>query len=232
MPLSLGKVVNDEIVCPYHGWTNNHCGTCTRIPSITRNKEIPTKARTVPYSCAEEYGLIWVCIGNSDEDRPRIGDEKFKSQEFVQIVMGPYELNAVGARVVENFLDVSHLMFVHEGLLGVSQFSEISNYQMYKKDGYLVSDEIDIYQPDPDGRGQDVHSKYIYKIYHPFQVAFTKKIDKSDDFFQPYILLIGSLICIVVLQIHPGIVIGVLLVGALVLPEKNNKVEARVEGKK
>ena len=103
---------------------------------------------------------------------------------------------------------------------------------MYKKDGYLVSDEIDIYQPDPDGRGQDVHSKYIYKIYHPFQVAFTKKIDKSDDFFQPYILLIGSLICIVVLQIHPGIVIGVLLVGALVLPEKNNKVEARVEGKK
>ena len=45
------------------------------------------------------------------------------------------------------------------------------------------------------------------------------------------ILLIGSLICIVVLQIHPGIVIGVLLVGALVLPEKNNKVEACVEGK-
>ena len=133
MPLSLGKVVNDEIVCPYHGWTYNHCGTCTRIPSITRNKEIPTKARTVPYSCAEEYGLIWVCIGNSDEDRPRIGDEKFKSQEFVQIVMGPYELNAAGARVVENFLDVSHLMFVHEGLLGVSNFQKLVTIKCIKK---------------------------------------------------------------------------------------------------
>ena len=62
--------------------------------------------------------------------------------------------------------------------------------------------------------------------------SFLKKAKDGLGWRNGSILLIGSLICIVVLQIHPGIVIGVLLVGALVLPEKNNKVEACVEGKK
>ena len=39
------------------------------------------------------------------------------------------------------------------------------------------------------------------------------------------ILLIGCSICIVVLQIHPGMIIGLLLVGALALPEKKRKSE-------
>ena len=67
--------------------------------------------------------------------------------------MGPYTLQAAGPRIIENFLDVSHLMFVHEGLLGDSEFAEIKDYQVYEEDGVLASEEIIVYQPDAGWNG-------------------------------------------------------------------------------
>ncbi|WP_139367374.1 aromatic ring-hydroxylating oxygenase subunit alpha [Metabacillus halosaccharovorans] len=190
VPLSLGKVVNDEIICPYHGWTYNSCGTCTRIPALPEGKAIPTKAKTITYYCTEELGFIWVCLGEPDMSKPKIGELTSDRSQNNQVKMGPYELEAAGPRVIENFLDVSHLMFVHEGLLGDSQFPEISDYQVYQKDGVLISDEIDIYQPDPDGRGHGVHAKYTYKVFQPLCAGFRKSIDDSDEFFDLYLIVL------------------------------------------
>ncbi|WP_071394195.1 chromate transporter [Bacillus tuaregi] len=61
--------------------------------------------------------------------------------------------------------------------------------------------------------------------------SFLKKTKNGLGWRNGGLLLLGCFICMVVLQIHPGIVIGVLLVGALVLPEKKKKTEAPVEGK-
>jgi len=61
--------------------------------------------------------------------------------------------------------------------------------------------------------------------------SFLKKAKSGLGWKKASILLIGCLICIVVLGIHPGIVIGVLLVGALLLPEKKNKIEVHAKGK-
>ncbi|MGP7817118.1 aromatic ring-hydroxylating dioxygenase subunit alpha [Niallia sp. 01092] len=192
VPLSLGKVVNDEIVCPYHGWTYNHCGTCTRIPSLPENRAIPAKAKTTTYACAEEYGFIWVCLGEPIQERPTIGDEPLNDPALVRVPMGPYELEAAGPRVVENFLDVSHLMYIHEGLLGDSQFSEINDYRVHQKDGVLVTDEIEVYQPDPDGRGYGVNSRYTYKVFHPLLVSFKKRIDDSNDYFHLFLMVLPN----------------------------------------
>ncbi|MGM0901631.1 MAG: chromate transporter [Bacillota bacterium] len=61
--------------------------------------------------------------------------------------------------------------------------------------------------------------------------SFLKKAKDGLGWKNGSMLLIVSFICISVLQLHPGIVIGVLLVGAFVLPEKKKKVEVHVEGK-
>ena len=37
---------------------------------------------------------------------------------FALMLAGPYFFRAKGPRVIENFLDVAHLGFVHAGLLG------------------------------------------------------------------------------------------------------------------
>lgn len=61
--------------------------------------------------------------------------------------------------------------------------------------------------------------------------SFLKKAKDGLGWKNGGILLIVSFLCINVLHLHPGIVIGVLLVGALVLPEKKKKIEVHVEGK-
>lgn len=189
VPLSLGKVSGDEIVCPYHGWTYDSCGTCTRIPSLPKGTAIPLKARTPDYRCREAYGIIWVCLGEPATDVPAFGAQGLR-EDFVGVNMGPYQVAAAGPRIVENFLDVSHLMYVHEGMLGDSAFPEINDYRVNEREGMLYSDEIEVYQPDPDGRGVGVTTFYTYEIYHPMSVSLIKRIDGSGDVFQLYLFVL------------------------------------------
>lgn len=190
VPLSLGKVVNQEIICPYHGWSYNQTGQCTFIPSLAKDKSIPIKAQIKTYTCTEDFDFIWVCLGEPEQDHPIIDWEELSNPEFITIQMGPYELKAIAPRVVENFLDVSHLMFVHEGLLGDQNFPEISDYKVHQLNDYLLSDEIKIYQPDSDGRGHEVQAKYTYKVFNPLCVSFVKNIDESDDLFKLYLIVL------------------------------------------
>ncbi|WP_181444490.1 aromatic ring-hydroxylating dioxygenase subunit alpha [Bacillus sp. 03113] len=190
VPLSLGKVVENELVCAYHGWTYDHCGKCSRIPSMPKEQTIPPKARAQAYACREAYGLVWVCMGEPIQEFPEIAPGKLKNPQYTKVYMGPYKVNAAGPRVIENFLDVSHLMYVHEGLLGDSQFPEINNYQVHESEGVLTSEKIEVYQPDPDGRGYGVVSHYVYEVYKPLCAGFTKKIDNSDDFFELFLIVL------------------------------------------
>ncbi len=190
VPLSLGTVVNDEIVCPYHGWTYDACGVCTRIPALSKKQAIPSKAKAKAYHCTEAFGFVWVALMTPEKELPEIGDEKLDDLALARVLMGPYDVEAAGPRVIENFLDVSHLMFVHEGLLGDEQYPEINDYRVRDEEGILVTDEIDVYQPDPDGRGYPIISKYVYKVYSPLTVSLFKTNEESADFFKLFLLVL------------------------------------------
>src|SRR5262245_42694529 len=64
--LSLGQVVDGQLVCPYHGGCFNAKGVATHIPAIPKDREIPSAARVQRVNCVERYGLIYVCL-----DEPR-----------------------------------------------------------------------------------------------------------------------------------------------------------------
>ena len=69
IPLSYGKVVNDQVECPYHGWKFNHEGTCTKIPSLCEGQDIDcTKIKVKHYPSQEQQGLIWVFMGDKNFD--------------------------------------------------------------------------------------------------------------------------------------------------------------------
>lgn len=59
---------------------------------------------------------------------------------------------------------------------------------------------------------------------------FLKKAKDGLGLKLTAILLIGSFVLIEIINIHPGIIIGLLLVGALVMPDKNHKKQG--EGKR
>jgi len=115
-PLSLGWVEDSCLVCAYHGWRYAADGRCVHIPSLGEGKPIPAKARVPAYRAEERYGLIWVCL---DEPRapippfPEYGDPAYE-RHFA----GAYVWEASAARMIENYMDLAHLPWVHPDVLG------------------------------------------------------------------------------------------------------------------
>lgn len=183
--LSLGKIEDGCLVCPYHGWRYDTSGQCVHIPAqgkLGDPQTIPEKARAHPYTATERYGLIWLTLDeNPKHDIPHYPE--FEEAGFKTITCGPYEINAQAPRVIENFLDVSHLMWVHEGLLGVPSHAEIPEYHVHESGDKLVTDTIRIFQPDPDGRGKVVNNDYIYSVFSPMTAHFRKTDSTSPEVF-------------------------------------------------
>lgn len=123
--LSLGQVVlrdgQSRLECPYHGWQFAADGRCRFVPALP-GFEPPPSHRVGVHGVRLAHGLLWARLGGTpgeetDDDGvfalPDVGDVPPRV-----IVCGPYDVQTSAPRVVENFLDMSHFAFVHEGLLG------------------------------------------------------------------------------------------------------------------
>ncbi|MFD1706770.1 Rieske 2Fe-2S domain-containing protein [Siminovitchia sediminis] len=171
--LSLGKVKNDCIVCPYHGWEYDDSGACVHIPQLPEGRKIPTQAKAVKYSCTEKYGLIWINLAGNEPELFRHTESE--DDTFYHVIWGPQEALAKPPRIVENFLDVGHLAVLHEGFLGDKKHRVIPDYKVHHEDGRIFSDEIEVFQPDADGTGKEKFVYYTYEILRPLTVKFSKR---------------------------------------------------------
>jgi phenylpropionate dioxygenase-like ring-hydroxylating dioxygenase large terminal subunit len=59
IPLSMGRVEGDEIICKYHGLRYDREGRCTCIPAHP-NGVISPRLRLQMFQVQERYGLVWV----------------------------------------------------------------------------------------------------------------------------------------------------------------------------
>jgi phenylpropionate dioxygenase-like ring-hydroxylating dioxygenase large terminal subunit len=170
--LSLGKVQGDRLECPYHGWTYNTEGRCVHIPAHPAQAP-PAKARAKSYRVKVGYDLVWVCLGEASLDLPPFPE--WDDPSYRKILCGPYPITASGPRIVENFLDVGHFPFVHEGILGVRERPEIADYESEIGPEGVVSRGVRVYQPDPYGTGQGDTVVYTYRAYRPLTAYFVKE---------------------------------------------------------
>ena len=169
--LSLGRVENETLICPYHGWTYNEEGQCIRFPAHPDQKP-PATARAKMYRVQEKYNWIWVTLGNPEHDIaafPQWGDPAFHIVDC-----GPYSINASGPRAIENFLDVTHFPFVHRGLLGDPAHPEVNDYVAEITTEGVIAKDISVWQPDPDGTGNGARVSYTYKVLRPLTAYFIK----------------------------------------------------------
>ncbi|MEM7114831.1 MAG: aromatic ring-hydroxylating dioxygenase subunit alpha [Chloroflexota bacterium] len=169
--LSLGKIQGDCLACPYHGWHYDATGHCVLIPAHPKQKP-PTKARTNTYRTQIKYGLIWVTMGEPTHDIPTFPE--WEDPTYRNIPSGPYHFDAAAPRVVENFLDVAHFPFVHEGSLGDPNHPEIGDYEAKFDDNGVVAEGIEVFQPNPDGTGVGAIVTYTYKVFRPLVAYFVK----------------------------------------------------------
>lgn len=64
VPLSLGKVINGELRCAYHGWTfNGESGACTQIPNLSESESVPARYKVSVFHVTEANGFIFLWQG-------------------------------------------------------------------------------------------------------------------------------------------------------------------------
>jgi phenylpropionate dioxygenase-like ring-hydroxylating dioxygenase large terminal subunit len=109
--LSQGRVINDEIECPYHGFRYNSAGKCTHIPV---QSAVPTKMHVRSYPVRQHSRWIWVWTGRPElaEAAPLPEIPWFTDPHFVQI-RGYTELSCNYLLLQENVIDLTHLPYVH-----------------------------------------------------------------------------------------------------------------------
>lgn len=162
--LSLGRVGERGLACPYHGWTYDQSGRCVLIPSRPEQKPLERACATV-YEAAELHGLIWVSLGKPRRGVPPF--EEWDDPSFRHVLGGPYEFRAAAPRVVENFLDVTHLPFVHEGILGDPDRAEVGGYEVEATPDGITARDIRTWSPDPDGSGVPGPAMWLYRVLAP-----------------------------------------------------------------
>lgn len=169
--LSLGRVDGETLICPYHGWVYDETGQCIRIPAHP-DQPPPTRAKAKPYQAQEKYEFVWVSLGQPVHDIPDFPE--WDKAEYRKIRCGPYTFAASGPRAIENFLDVAHFPFVHEGFLGDPAYPEIDDYEVNVDENGVLAKDIQVWQPNPDGTGVGKKVSYTYRAMRPLTAHFTK----------------------------------------------------------
>lgn len=122
-PLSRGRLEGDDVRCMYHGVKFGPDGVCTEIPGEER---IPKKYRLRSYPVVEKQNLIWIWMGAAElADPADIVDWPYLDHPEWSFKGGymPYKANY--QLIVDNFLDFSHLPYIHENSLGTDTYAQV-----------------------------------------------------------------------------------------------------------
>lgn len=116
--LSLGKVHEGHLQCPFHGFQFDSSGQCIHIPAEGRSSQPPAAMRLRSYPTYEAHGFIWVWWGeNPPADlEPPTFFNNLDNGFYYGSAIDPWKAHY--SRVIENQLDVAHLPFVHYNTIG------------------------------------------------------------------------------------------------------------------
>jgi 3-ketosteroid 9alpha-monooxygenase subunit A len=113
-----GRVINDTIACPFHGWTFDTSGRCVDIPYASK---IPDRAVNAlrGYPVLEKNGFIALWYdpeqGEPEDYLPDIpqwgeGEDKWGDWKFFRS-----RIRAKPCDIIENIVDIAHFPHVHGG---------------------------------------------------------------------------------------------------------------------
>ena len=140
VPLSLGHVEGDEIICKYHGLRYDSQGRCICIPAHP-NGAISPRLRLDMYQAQDRFGLVWVRLVDSGKaPLPELAE--WSDPAYVQVLPESVSIRAAAGRQIEGFLDVSHFAFVHADSFGEADNAFVPDYPVKRTPTGFVADYI------------------------------------------------------------------------------------------
>lgn len=202
--LSLGRVLTHlhgaRLECPYHGWQfagdgaaaqGHHgapvsVGRCVHVPAAPAF-EPPAAHCAQVFEAQERHGLVWVRL-----ERPDLSQlaaslssppafEPWDDPLWRQVVCGPYAVETSAPRLVENFLDLSHFGFVHEGWLGARSHAQVDTGRVEEDADGVHARDCKAWQPRGyAGAEEGGWVAYRYEVPHPFAAILRKDATEGD----------------------------------------------------
>jgi vanillate O-demethylase monooxygenase subunit len=118
LPLSLGKLVGDEVECAYHGLRFKADGACTFIPG---QDVVPAAVCIRSFPVAEKHRLIWVWLGDPAlADPAAIPDLHWTMDAAWSCEGNSIEIACDYKLLLDNLMDLTHETFVHSSSIGHS----------------------------------------------------------------------------------------------------------------
>src|SRR5699024_6484756 len=139
------------------------------------------------------YHTHWVSLGNPNVPFFDIPEASEADRRVVG--SGSMRVHVSGLRAIENFLDIAHFPFVHDGYLGAEPYTDVEPYKVSIEDhGELYARECRFFQPKgaatADDNGAD--TDYIYRVARPYVAllyksspAHPERMDAIALFVQP-----------------------------------------------
>ena len=115
--LSRGRIRDDQIACPYHGFRFDGGGRCVLVPANGADAPILDSLHAEPVPVREGHGLVWLWHGEPSAAAPELpwfGPDV--AEERVSATL-ERQVSVHYLRVMENATDVHHFPFVHKTLM-------------------------------------------------------------------------------------------------------------------
>lgn len=118
-PLHEGKLLEgDRLQCPYHGLQFGPEGNCVLNPH--GNGRIVSSMKVKSYHIVEKHMIAWIWMGDAAPDPSLIPDFSILDASLPEVTSKRdwLRMDANYLLITENLLDLSHVSFLHEGILG------------------------------------------------------------------------------------------------------------------
>ena len=118
VPLSEGAVVGDRLQCRYHGYEFDADGACRHIPAL--GDVTPPAHIGLPRAHVRTaFGLVWLCAAEHPAPFP-LDESPYLDPDLDAFIAGPFDTPVGAGILTDNFLDVTHLAFLHTQTFGES----------------------------------------------------------------------------------------------------------------
>lgn len=122
LPLSMGRLEGDDVVCGYHGLVFNSSGRCVQMPS---QETLNPSACVRSYPLLEKHRLIWVWLGDPAlADPAKVPDMHWNHDPEWAGDGETIHVKCDYRLVVDNLMDLTHEAFVHGSSLGHRDLAE------------------------------------------------------------------------------------------------------------
>jgi phenylpropionate dioxygenase-like ring-hydroxylating dioxygenase large terminal subunit len=166
LPLSMGRILGDNVECGYHGLTFDCSGACTLAPGLDKP---PPMARVRSYPVESRYGLLWIWMG----DAAKVDVSKlFEVEHWGDPAWGLNQGDGMQIAcnylyMTDNLLDPSHVSWVHRGSFAGSTLEDTPLEVTVNDLGVTVWRWLNNVEPAP--------------FYAPF-LKFTGRCDRKQQY--------------------------------------------------